>query len=311
MGFPSLGGSFAGFGFSGPELLTGFLERDWAKSSAAQAAQQEERGAERAQVFSAEQAQRQMEFQAAQTKGQMDFQEKSLQKQMDFQERMSSTSWQRAVQDMERAGLNPMLAYSQGGASSPAGGAGSGAAASGAAGHAFAPRGVQAARTGFSTVGTSAQMLAEAQVAKLDAEKVNVEQDTENKRTMQEKVIEEVIKTRVEVGNVIAQTVREVASAANIDQQTVNLERAVGQIGATIAHLNAQVDTERARQSEILQRVRANLPQVERDYKELEVLMKALETSKGVQDWKTHRDQVLGRLSSILRALTSVTIITK
>lgn len=72
-------------------------------------------------AFNASQAELARAFEAEQAGLTREFNSSEAQKQRDFEERMSNTAYQRAVQDMQLAGLNPMLLYSQGGATSPSG----------------------------------------------------------------------------------------------------------------------------------------------------------------------------------------------
>lgn len=81
--------------------------------------------------FNAQQAAINRNFQQTSAERAMQFEAEQNQKAMDFSERMSSTQYQRGIEDLKAAGLSPLLAYSNLQTSSPVGSAASGAQASG------------------------------------------------------------------------------------------------------------------------------------------------------------------------------------
>lgn len=130
--------------------------------------------------------------------------------QMQFQERMANTSWQRGVEDMKKAGLNPMLAYSQGGASAPVGsmpqvqnavGAGSASAS-------------QAAQT---MAGLQALQMNKAQIAQTEAMTKKIESETMERNLNTAQLVANVNlaeQRQVEVGSNVAKLQQETRRVA-------------------------------------------------------------------------------------------------
>lgn len=84
------------------------------------------------QEWAEEQAQKQMDFQTSANKIAMDFSSAEADKARAWEAEMANTAYQRAVKDLKAAGLNPILAYSQGGAAVPSVSAAQGVTSAGA-----------------------------------------------------------------------------------------------------------------------------------------------------------------------------------
>lgn len=200
----------------------------------------------RAHKFTAEQGQISRTFNADEAQKARDFTADQMTRAMDYNTAQRASAYQTAVGDMKAAGLNPMLAYSQGGASNTPMQGGSGASASSSPGSGTTSA-VPRQRYGealMSTVSTAAavkKILADANVS--DAQARNVEADTRLKsqqidtsqasagqaRMTTKKMKAEIRRMDSEIENLQSQTTRNYsdASVKNVEYSLRQAQTAV------------------------------------------------------------------------------------
>jgi len=228
--------SGAGLLSAGLNLIGGLIEND---SNASMA--------ESTNAFNAQQAQYNRDFQAEQAG-----------KQMQFQERMANTSYQRAVRDLARAGLNPMLAYHNGGAPVPSGAKGEGSQAAG-------------------VTATMHNALGDAVSSGIHAESVKsaIELQKEQVKSIEADVAlksEQAEKTSAEIDNVRAQTATQLVTADKLRQDTVTSASQARYLETHADLLHEQINKVAPEIREMLSRSNLNEAQVTRIAGELPLI---------------------------------------
>lgn len=211
--------------------------------------------AERSQnAFNADQAQKNRDFQAEMQASNNAFNAEQAQINRDFQADQAATQYQRGVVDMRAAGLNPALAYGQGGASAmqgataAAGSSPAGAAASGSG------KGVPMS---LSDLMQMAQMKAnidktEHEIGLIDAQSSLVNKDVDY-RGLEIAFFEPLSNAKL----------AEYQSHLKNDE----VQRALGQVGITEKEANAALLTRQAALAKIDEQTRSYLNQLEAQYR--------------------------------------------
>jgi len=141
--------------------------------------------------------------------------------QMAFQERMRDTQYQTAVSDMQRAGLNPMLAYSQGGAGTPSGAMGQ----------------VSTAKVG-NTLSSAVQGAMAMSMNEADLELKNATTTGTTAATL--KTEADTIRTAAEIGNILQTTKMNTQQTRNLEENLLKLQQEIKNLRATEGLTSAQ-----------------------------------------------------------------------
>lgn len=251
----------------------------------------------------------------------------------DWQEYMSNTANQRAVADLKAAGLNPMLAFQQHGASTPTGGQGSSGTASPGNNFDF-PGALQSASN--IRVQTNQADLIKAEEDKVTAEAAEIRARTPTHAVSIDQMNQNIEESKNRIIKILQEAITSSHSAANLAQQTINLQEVIPQIRATVEQLRAhtklagaqttlagaqttlagaQTGATRAQEQltgahtgEVTQRVSANLPALEAALKNLERVAEQMKMPGRAQD-ESVADSFIGSLSATMKALNPFTAI--
>lgn len=192
--------------------------------------------------YNAAQASLTRDYNAAEAEKTRIFNADEAQKNRDFQERQSNSSYQRAIKDLQAAGLNPMLAYQQGGASTPSGAVGLGGQASASSASGVSSR----MENALSGTGRAVSNINPTDLAFRVAEMRNL---TETNKQIQANTAESESRTRLNESNdlkTLAEMFKSVAEIEYVKQQTKTSSAQEGYNRAGAAGIEAQRSKDRA-----------------------------------------------------------------